>query len=173
MKDLKTNAKDHVQGVDSATLELIDYADYQCSHCRKAYYIIKEIQEELGKDFKFVFRNFPLTDLHPNALHAAVATEIADSEGKFWKMHDILFENQKYLQDSDLLEYAGIIGIDTTMFENAFEDITFYRKIEEDYKSGVQNGVNGTPTFFINKKKFEGDWTDSGFVYYLKSLLDK
>lgn len=171
MKNLKTSEKDHIAGSVTAKVEIMEYADYQCPYCKDAYFIIKKIQEELGEDIRLVFRNFPLTDLHPNALHAAVAAEIADSEGQFWEMHDILFENQKNLQDSDLLQYAKALGLNHKKFEDGFDDITYYRKIEEDYKSGVANGVLGTPTFFINKKKYEGDWTSSQFIDYLKSLL--
>ncbi|MDR2954489.1 MAG: DsbA family protein, partial [Prevotella sp.] len=96
---------DHVQGKPNAPVELIEYGDYQCPYCGKAYYIIKDIQEKMGDNLKFVFRNFPLTDLHEYALHAALASEAAGLQGKFWEMHDTLFENQRYLNDGDIVKY--------------------------------------------------------------------
>src|ERR1700724_2919005 len=89
------NSKDHIQGNNTAPLELVEYGDYQCPHCGRAYPIIKHIQEEMGKDLKFVYRNFPLSEAHPQAFPAAVAAEAAARQGAFWAMHDIIFENQQ------------------------------------------------------------------------------
>ena len=154
---LEVNKNDHVQGPVNAPIELIEYADYQCPYCKKAYHIVKDIQKELGDKVKFVFRNFPLTELHPHALHAAIAAEIAASHGKFWEMHDLLFENQNALDDYYLLEYARKLGINAA----------------DDYDSGLENDVQGTPTFFVNGEQFDGNWMNSEFLEYLESLIVK
>lgn len=168
---IQVNKTDHVQGNENAKIELIEYGDYQCPYCRKAHYIIKEIQKELGNNLKFVFRNFPLVELHPNALNASVCAEVAGGEGKFWQMHDILFENQRHLDDSDLIKYAKEIGMNEENFKNNFGKEKFLQKIKNDYNSGMENDVEGTPTFFINGEVFNGNWMTSELSEYLRSLV--
>jgi len=168
---LKVNANDHVLGNTNAPIELIEYADYQCPYCQQAYYILKDIQNELGNDLKFVFRNFPLPNLHPHAIHAAVAAETASAQNRFWEMHDTLFENQKNLDDHHLLQYAEEIGLDINRFEKDFGKDPYFQKVNHDYETGVQNNVQGTPTFFINGDIYEGNWMDSSFITYLKSFI--
>lgn len=168
---MMVNIKDHVEGGSNASVELIEYGDYQCPYCAQAYYIIKDIQEDLGDDLKFVFRNFPLEELHPNALHAAIAAETAAELGKFWEMHNILYENQQYLEDENLIEYAKEIGLSVSQFEKDFGNNLSYDKVKRDYESGVKNGVEGTPTFFVNGRIFTGDWSSGEFKHYLKSLV--
>jgi len=168
---IKINEKDHVQGNENAKIELIEYGDYECPYCGEAYPIIKKVQKELGNNLKFIFRNFPLVEMHPFALHAAIASEAAAEQGKFWEMHDILYENQKNLKDSDLIKYAEKIDLDVSKFEEDFNSNNIYQKIKEDFDSGVKNEIQGTPAFFINGKPFEGNWMDTEFIEYLKSLL--
>lgn len=154
----EVNEKDHVQGSDAAQVTLVEYGDYQCPYCGKAHPIVKRIQEAMGDKLKFVFPNFPLTKIHPNAMHAAEAAEIAAREGKFWEMHDKLFENQKSLEDENLIEYAESLGIDKEKFIEDLENNTFEKKVRADFLSGIESGVNGTPTFFINGSRFNGSW---------------
>ena len=164
---LEVNKNDHVQGPAKAPIELIEYADYQCPYCSKAYHIVKDIQKKFGNNMMFVFRNFPLTELHPHALHAAIAAEIAGAHDKFWEMHDLLFENQ------NALEYAKKLGINAAEFETDFGKDRFYQKVKDDYDSGLENNVQGTPTFFVNGEQFEGNWMTSEFVEYLESIIAK
>lgn len=168
---LKVNEKDHIQGATNAPIELVEYADYECPYCRKAYYMIKEAQKALRHNLKFVFRNFPLSDMHPYALHAAVAAEVAGAQKKFWEMHDMLFENQDYLEDRYLLEYAREIDLNTKEFEEDFQKDEFYKKIENDYNSGIKSGVEGTPTFYINGRQYSGNWMSHQFIEDLKSFI--
>jgi protein-disulfide isomerase len=172
MSRLKTpvDKKDHVQGPDSAPIELVEYGDYQCPHCGRAYPIIKDIQARLGKKLKFVFRNFPLSEAHPNAEHAAIAAEAAGAQGKFWEMHDMIFENQESLEDSDLVDYAKKIGLNIAKFETDFEKPEFSKKVASDFEDGIRSGVNGTPSFFINGEKYDGDWEENHFLTRLKKL---
>ena len=168
---LEVNKNDHIQGSVNAPIELIEYADFQCPYCGRAYYIVKKLQKKLGNNIKFVFRHFPLTELHPYALHASIAAEIAGSYGKFWEMHDLLFENQNALDDYYLLEYAKKLGIKATDFEMDFGKDRFYQKVKDDYDSGIENGVQGAPTFFVNGELYDGNWMTSEFVEYLESLI--
>jgi len=163
--------KDHFQGNNTAPLTLVEYGDYECPYCQKAYYIIKEAQKQFGDNLKFVFRNFPLTEIHPYAFHAAIATEVAGAQGKFWEMHDILFENQQNLEDNYLLEYADELDLDIKKFETDLSNKKFVQKIEKDYVSGIESGVEGTPTLFINGKKFNGNWMGEEFIEAMRSLI--
>ncbi len=165
------NKNEHVQGAQDARIELLEYGDFECSYCGKAYYIVKKAQKELGTNLKLVFRNFPLTQLHPHALHAALAAEAAGAQGKFWEMHDMLFENQEALEDYNIMNYAKKIGLDIDTFEKDFAKEEFYQKVKNDYDSGVEADAEGTPTFFINGKKYDGNWMTENFINYLKSLV--
>src|SRR5262245_55957525 len=103
---LPVGPRDHTQGPADARVTLVEYGDYECPHCRCAYPIVKEVQQRLGNTLQFVFRNFPLTDSHPHAQHAAEAAEAAASQDRFWEMHDLLFEQQQALDDRHLVRYA-------------------------------------------------------------------
>ena len=165
------NSKDHIDGKNGASLELVEYGDYQCPHCGRAYPIIKNLQRSLGPDLKFVFRNFPLSEIHPDAFNAAVAAEAAGLQQKFWDMHDIIFENQHQLDFESLFLYAKTIGLDLERFKNDIQKNELITKVEQDFESGIRSGVNGTPSFFINGKKYNGDWEEHVFREYLKSQL--
>ena len=114
--NLPVNDLDHIQGPRTAPVNLVEYGDYECPYTGQAYPIVKEIQKRLGDKLLFVFRNFPLSEIHPHAQHAAEAAEAADAQGKFWDMHDYLFEHQLALDDNHLLKYAAALGIDTDKF---------------------------------------------------------
>lgn len=169
--NLHVTNKDHILGSADAPIEIVEYADFQCSYCGKAFYIMKDILKEQGDKIRFIFRNYPLDELHQYAVHAAVAAETASAQDKFWEMHDILFENQKELDDAHLIEYARLIDMDVKKFKEDFGQERFVRKVQEDYDSGNKAGVEGTPTFFINGKIYEGNWMTNEFQEYLKSLL--
>lgn len=151
---------DHIQGEDTARITLVEYGDYQCPHCGAAYPVIKKIQSKFGNQIRFVFRNFPLSDAHPFALPAAVATEAATLQNKFWEMHDIIFENQQLLSDAGLLKMADTIGLSMQQFNKDIKKETLAEKVETDFESGIRSGVNGTPSFFINGIKFDGGVED-------------
>ena len=149
-------ARDHVQGSATAPVTLVEYGDYQCPHCGTVYPIIKQIQQHFGEALRFVFRNFPLNQIHQHAEHAAEAAEAAGALGKFWPMHDIIFEHQTALGDRDLVTYAEAVGVDSRSVAEALAKHTYTERVKEDFTSGVRSGVNGTPTFFINGKRYDG-----------------
>jgi protein-disulfide isomerase len=136
-----------------------------------AYPIVKEIMKFNNKVY-FVFRNFPLNDIHPHAQHAAEASEVAAAQDKFWQMHDYLFENQKALDDSHLLQYAGNLGLDISKFKKELSVCghTYSPLIEESLKTGIDSGVEGTPTFFVNGERYEDSWDLETFSNFLKTL---
>ena len=148
--------RDHIQGPIDAPIALLEYGDYECPYCGEAYPIIKAIQERLGERLCFAFRNFPLVNSHPHAQHAAEAAEAAGAQGKFWEMHDILFENQEALEDEDIARYAGALELDAGQLINEVLTGTHSARVREDFRSGARGGVNGTPTLFINGVRYEG-----------------
>ena len=147
---------DHSQGNGQATVKIIEYGDYQCPHCSKAHQTIKEIQSTFGDQIQFVFRNFPLQDSHRYATIAAQATEAAGRQGKFWEMHDAIFEHQDQLNEDYLDHLAEKLDLDMEQFERDLNDEEIINKVENDYETGAETGVHGTPTFFVNGSKFDG-----------------
>jgi protein-disulfide isomerase len=135
---------DHIRGSVDAPISIVEYGDYECPYAGMAYPIVKEIMKKFNNKVYFVFRNFPLNDIHPNAQHSAEAAEAAAAQDKFWEMHDYLFEHQKALDDSHLLQYAERLGIDS--------------------------GVQGTPTFFVNGNRYQDSWDLETFSNFLKTL---
>jgi protein-disulfide isomerase len=145
-----SEARDHIQGSANAPVTLVQYGDYECPYCGAAYPIVKEVQARMGNRLRFVFRNFPISTSHPHAEQAAEAAEAAASQGKFWQMHDLLYENQKHLRDQDLRRYAVELALDLERFDRELAEHVHAARIHEDFMSGVRSGVNGTPTFYIN-----------------------
>jgi protein-disulfide isomerase len=160
------SAQDHSQGEPDAPVTLVEYGDYQCPHCARAYPILKLVQRRLGRTMNLVFRNFPLTEIHPYAEPAAEAAEAADTQGSFWEMHDTIYEHQaEGLSPRHLERYASAIGLDAAALMRDMEAHVHLPRIRGDFMGGVRSGVNGTPTFFINGVRYDGDWTDvDGFV---------
>jgi protein-disulfide isomerase len=156
--------RDHIQGPADAPTTLLEYGDYECPFCGAAYPIVKEVQSRLGDQLRFVFRNFPITTSHPHAELAAEAAEAADAQGKFWEMHDLLYESQQHLEQADLHRYAEQLGLDVDRFDDELTRHVHAERVREDFMSGVRSGVNGTPTFYVNGVRHDGD-------YQLETLL--
>ena len=148
--------RDHIQGSPDAPVTLVEYGDYECPYCGAAYPILKEVQAEMGDKLRFVFRNFPISTSHPHAEQAAEAAEAAASQGRFWEMHDYLYEHQRHLEDTDLHRYAEEVGLDVGAFDDALATHAGEQRVREDFMSGVRSGVNGTPTFYINGRRHDG-----------------
>jgi len=155
--NLPVNDHDHIQGPRTAPVNLVEYGDYECPYTGQAYPIVKEIQKHLGDKLLFVFRNFPLREIHPRAKHAAEAAEAAAAQGKFWDMHDYLFEHQQALDDNHLLKNAAALGIDTDKFRSEMSGHIYTSMIDRSLGEGIASGVEGTPTFFINGAPYEGE----------------
>jgi protein-disulfide isomerase len=147
--------RDHIIGKTSAPITLVEYGDYQCSHCGHAYPLIKKLLKQYNNELVFVFRNFPLQESHPDAMAAAEAAEAAALQNKFWEMHDLLYEHQDELDENNLMYFAETLNLNIDKFENDCNSSGVTSKIESDFESGIRSGVNGTPTFFINDKRLD------------------
>lgn len=164
---------EHVQGPEEAPIHLIEYGDYQCPFCGRAYGVIKRLQQIFGNDLRFTFRNFPLGIQHPHAMDAARAAEAAAAQGKFWEMHDLLYENQQNLSLERILELTTKLGLDRNKFTADMASDNVIEKIERDLYEGARKGVNGTPSFFINGKHYLGDWSYPAMLETLTALRKK
>ncbi|ASW02555.1 DsbA family protein [Paraburkholderia aromaticivorans] len=147
---------DHTQGAVDAPVTLVEYGDFECPYCGAMYGVVKAVQQAMGAQLRFVFRHFPLTDMHAHALHAAQFSEAAATKGKFWEAHDVLYENQTALSDTELTRYAAQLGLHASDLDTAFEG-AYDERIQHDFDSGLRSGVNGTPTLFINGQRYDGD----------------
>jgi protein-disulfide isomerase len=146
--------RDHQAGNYNSTLTLVEYGDYQCAHCRRAYSFVERLLKEHGSEIKFVFRHFPLTDMHPKAITAAQSAEAAGAQGNFWEMHRLLFENQNRFDERTVfLHLADKLGLQISQFFVDLKNNETISKVEKDFKGGVYSGVRETPTFFINESK--------------------
>jgi protein-disulfide isomerase len=164
-----SNDRDHIQGQDTAPVTLVEYGDYECPYCGQAYPIIKQVQNKLGNKLRFVFRNFPITQIHPHAQHAAEAAEAAAAQNKFWQMHDNIYEHQEALDDNHLEKYAVIVGLDLAKFKKDMHNHAYAGHVREDFLSGVRSGVNGTPTFYINGTRYNDSWDLETLLETLRS----
>jgi protein-disulfide isomerase len=166
-----TSSQDHILGNLNAPIELVEFGDFECPHCASAYPIIKSVLTRFGNDVKFVFRNFPLVNVHHRAMTAALAAEAAGKQNKFWKMHDMLFEHQENLDKPSINHYAEMIGLSIPAFKSDMASSTIIQKVEADINSGMKSEVKGTPTFFINGKRFDYDWTGPDLPDYIEDLI--
>lgn len=147
---------DHVQGGADAPVTLVEYGDYQCPACGQADPVVKQLQQRFGGELRLVFRNFPLTEAHPDALSAATVAEFAGAHGHFWEAHDALYENQRHLGWPLYEGIANALRLPADELRSALESGTYEEKIRSDFNGGVRSGVNGTPSFFINGTRFDG-----------------
>jgi protein-disulfide isomerase len=166
------SAKDHRQEDKDAPCTLVEYGDYQCPSCGQAYPIVKRLQKHFGKHLSFVFRNFPLTQIHRYAEPAAETAEFAGAHEKFWQMHDLLYENQGRLDDDLLVELAQALQFAPAHLLQALETQEFLPRVRADFTGGVRSGVNGTPTFFINGQRHDGSYDFASLVEAIDLVLE-
>ncbi len=166
-----TTSIDHSQGPESAEATLVEYGDYECPHCGRAYPIVKRAQKHFGKRLRFVFRNFPLGEMHPHAEAAAETAEFAGAHGKFWEMHDLLFESQERLSGQLFLGLAQELDLSAAALRKAFEDGEFKPRVRNDFSGGARSGVNGTPTFFINGRRHDGPFDFESLVLAIEEAI--
>lgn len=166
---IPVSAQDHSQGPADAAITLVEYGDYQCPYCGEAYPMLKAVQQALGDRMRFVFRNFPISEIHPNALPAARLAEAAADAGLFWEAHDLLYQRQDALSARDLQGYARQLGLDPALLQAA-DNGAFDARIERDFMGGVRSGVNGTPCLFINGVRYDGARDVDSLVEVLTEL---
>lgn len=166
-------SEDHAQGPESAPVTLVEYGDYECPHCGRAHPIVKQVQERFGDRLRFVFRNFPLSEMHPHARTAAEVAEFAGAQAKFWEMHDLLFENQERLGDPLFSTLAKKLGLSTTALAQALEKGELEPRVRADFRGGIRSGVNGTPTFFINGNRHDDSFDFETLVSAISQATGK
>ena len=164
--------QDHSTGPENAPVTLVEYGDFQCPYCGAAHLILREVQDTMGDRLRFVFRHFPLTQIHPFAESAAEASESAGAQGKFWEMHNLLFENQNLLDEGNLAAFAEQLGLETERFARDLQNHAYHDRVRQDFSSGVRSGVNGTPAFFINGFRYDGSWELGPFLAALQEAAD-
>jgi protein-disulfide isomerase len=175
MATLKTpvTPEDHIQGLENAAATLVEYGDYECPHCGRAHPIVKRVQKHFGNTLRFVFRHFPLTEIHPHAESAAETAQFAGAHQKFWEMHDGLFENQVRLGLPLYVELAQQLGLSAAELERALEEDKYRDRVRADFSSGVRSGVNGTPTFFINGVRHDGPFDYESLVMAIDEAIGR
>jgi protein-disulfide isomerase len=150
--------QDHIKGARNAAVQLVEYGDYQCPTCGAAFPVVNALERLFSSKMAFVFRHFPLSEIHPWAEPAAIAAEAADRQGKFWHMHNMIFQYQQQLSPRSLLVFAEEIELNIKTFKADIADPALAEKVEAHFESGVRSGVNGTPSFFINGYKYNGSF---------------
>ena len=168
---IPVGSADHIQGDQNAALTLVEYGDYECPHCEHAYPIVKRVQKHFGKRLRFVFRNFPLGEMHPHAEFAAETAEFAGTHGKFWEMHDLLYESQNRLGGELFQELAKRLKLASADLLTALETREFLDRVRADFAGGVRSGVNGTPTFFINGQRHDAPFEYADLVAAIEAVL--
>ena len=148
--------KDHIRGPMRAPVTLVEYGDFQCPFSGEAFWILREIEDRFDRQLRFVYRHFPLAEIHPYAPLAAEAAEAAGAQDKFWEMHEVLFQNQPNFETEDLLAYATELDLDVESFAEDFVNERYADRIRHDFLGGVRSGVNGTPCLFINDDRYDG-----------------
>jgi protein-disulfide isomerase len=162
---------DHALGGDRPLITLVEFGDYECPFCGRAHPIVTDALRRMPEEILFVFRHFPVSRAHPHALTAALATEAAGAQGRFWPMHDTLFENQDALEDEDLVGYAEDLGLDVPRFVADVQLSKHLPNVRAAFRSGLRSGINATPTFFVDGLRFEGNWADGSLTRMLATLV--
>lgn len=165
------SARDHAQGPVEAPVTLVEYGDFQCPSCGQAYDVVKNLQEHFGSKLRFVYREYPLP-MHPMAEPAAEAAEFAAKNGKFWPMHDGLYEGQSELSEDFFVQLAGKLKLDGKALAQSLDAGEFGDRVDEDVESGDDSGVTGTPTFFINGEQHEGSYDEATLIHAIEQALN-
>jgi protein-disulfide isomerase len=169
--EVPVGSADHAIGPADAPITLVEYGDYECPYCGQAFPVTQSLIREFGPSLRFVFRHLPLSNVHPHAERAAEAAEAAGLQDRFWPMHDLLYENQWNLDDEALLEYARRAGADVRGGEEVLARNGTQQRVEDDLESALRSGANGTPTFFVNGRRYDDSWDFDTFSAHLRSLL--
>jgi protein-disulfide isomerase len=164
---------DHVRGPANAPVTLVEYGDYECPHCGLAHPIVNAVRKHFARQLRFVFRHFPLSQIHPNAETAAESAEFAGAHGRFWEMHDGIYENQDRLGLPLLFALVRTLGLSELELQSALASGEYEPKVRADFLGGVRSGVNGTPSFFINGERHDGSYAFDDLVAAIELRLER
>lgn len=165
---LPIQPEDHVEGASHAQYTLVEYGDYECPACGSLFATVRQLREEISDDIRLVFRHYPLSGIHPRAQQAAEAAEAAGAQGRFWEMHNLLFEHQDALASKNLYSYSDRLGLDSTRFRRELKSRAYEERVREDFRRGVMNGVHTTPGLFINGIRHSGGLDFNSILSTLK-----
>jgi protein-disulfide isomerase len=165
---LPIRPSDHAHGSEDAPYTLVEYGDYECPDCGLLYVILRVLQRDIASQLRVVFRHYPLSGIHHHAQQAAEAAEAAGAQGKFWEMHNLLFERQGALDTKDLIHYAGELNLDVGRFRTELKNQTYSDQVRADFIAGVQNGVYHTPGLFLNSVRYDDRWDSESLRRLLK-----
>jgi protein-disulfide isomerase len=168
---LPVTPHDHIRGPADAAVTLLEYGDYECPHCGAANEVVNAVLKHFARELRFVFRHFPLKEVHPNAQAAAESAEFAGARDRFWEMHDGLYQNRERLGQPLLFELARALDLSESDLRKALETEQYAAKIRSDFRGGVRSGVNGTPTFFIDGQRHDGSFAFDGLVAAVEAQL--
>lgn len=168
---LPIQPEDHVQGEPDARFTLVEYGDYQCPACGTLFATIEHLRARWPNEIRVVFRQYPLSGIHPRALEAAEAAEAAGAQGRFWEMHDTLFSNQNALSGKNLRRYAEQLALDVKRFSEDLKHRVYEERIRIDFRRGVANGVYGTPGLFVNGVRYNGPLDPDSLIAKAESVL--
>ncbi len=164
---------DHASGPLDAKLTVVEYGDYQCPYCGQAHPIVEKLRATFAESMRFVFRNLPLADVHPDAEAAAEVAEAVALQGKFWEIHDTLYENQRNLSESALRRYIEEVGADVDEAQKVIAEGGPRDRVDADFEGAIRSGANGTPTFFVNGVRYDGSWQYEPFFEFLTNELKR
>lgn len=159
-------------GSPDARVTIVEFADFGCPYSRKSSFVLRSLAQQYSEDVRYIYRDFPIVELHPQAERAAEAAECANVQGKFWEYHDKLYLNQTDLSDARLIEYAREVNLDADAFANCLESGQFEAEVAEDYAAGIEAGVRGTPTFFINGNQIPGSIPEDVLDAVIQNILE-
>ena len=166
-------AVDHVLGAEHSPVTIVEYGDFECPTCKQAAPAVKLVLERFGARIRFVWRHYPVEAAHPHAMHAAQAAEAAGGQGKFWQMHDLMFENQRHLKLTNLREYAQRLELDMPRFIAEMDDEIYLQRVREHMAGGRESGVRSTPTFFVNGVIHDVSYGLHGLFDAVESVLHR
>ncbi|HKX56995.1 MAG TPA: DsbA family protein, partial [Xanthomonadales bacterium] len=164
-------SRDHISGPHQALMQLVEYGDYECPHCRRAHAVVRNMQQHFGEEFSYTFRHLPNVKLHPNARLAAEAAEAAAAQGRFWEMHDAMFESTATLDLAGLTDIAEKLGLDMEQFRADLETHAWSARVQEDLDSAIRSSSQGTPTFYVNGRRYDGAWDTAALAEALQPRL--
>lgn len=170
---IPVGAHDHASGRGDSPLVLVEYGDFECPYCRAAFPEVEQVRAALGERLRYVFRHFPLKELHPHAELAAEAAEAAGAQGQFWRMYQLLFTREAVLELRDPEGIADELGIDSERFIREVSSHHYAGRVREQFRGGIRSGVNGTPCFFINGARYEGSWQAGDLIAALTGSAEE
>jgi protein-disulfide isomerase len=167
----RITAEDHVRGHVGASVTVLEYGDYECPYCRGAARDVHLLLDDYPETVRFVFRNFPIPQLHPHAEQAAEAAEAAASQGMFWEMYELLLQTSSHLDTDSLVSYARVLGLDVARFRSDLASHAYAARIDGDIQEGIRNGVNATPKFYVNGERIDGKFPLEGLIDAVRTAV--